>query len=105
MKFLSVILALFVFVQSLSPCCSDDNCMDNNQTVKTEQTSNHEHDGDCEKNCSPFFVCGTCAGFIFPTVSFTLTSSVILFTKQISIYNQSTLSNFFHSIWQPPKIS
>ena len=104
MKILCFILSLYVVFLATTPCCSDDNC---NDEIKTEQTDNHSQDhkdSDCNI-CSPFLTCGTCTGFNFPTVFFSLTPPAITLTTKIPINYSSFSSNYFPSIWQPPKIS
>ena len=103
MKVLCFILSLYAILLSTVPCCADDNC---NDEIKTEQSDNHsQDDNDCQENCSPFLTCGTCTGFSFPTLAFSLTPTAVALTTQLSIYNSSFSSEYLCSIWQPPKVS
>ena len=106
MKFIAIILALYVMVLSIRPYFADSDCTDSDHCTQTAQTSNsHQHDNDCKGDCSPFFTCAACSGFNIPTVSFSLIPLAFILTEKVSIYNPSFISEFLQSIWQPPKIS
>lgn len=105
MKILYFILSLYVLVLSISPCCEDNNCIDNDHLLKTEQSDNSQHDNDCKGNCSPFYTCNTCVGFIITKTNDNLTIIATFVVKNIILYNQQFVENYFAKIWQPPKIS
>ena len=105
-KFISILLVFYVLLLSVQPCCADDNCANDEHSVKTEKSTNSQHhDKDCNGHCSPFFTCGTCAGVIYHSVTFSIEPQAIEFTTLVSIYNPAFVSEFNFSFWQPPKIS
>ncbi|MES2389395.1 MAG: DUF6660 family protein [Bacteroidota bacterium] len=109
MKFLCLILSLLVVLLSVRPCCAEDNCMEDT-IERAEQCSKSPNEGEHEKqcrDCSPFFSCGSCTGFI-PAQPFTLTLQLqieevpfIIYTS----YQQPDLKDVTLAIWQPPKLS
>jgi len=105
MKILYLILALYVLLLSVRPCCIEEDCTDEDLSTKTEQTSNHNQGNDCNGNCAPFLSCGNCTGFNCPTVSYPLTHPTTLESSQLQVYQSSFSSGFHFAIWQPPKIS
>jgi hypothetical protein len=59
---------------------------------------------DC-KGCSPFFSCGTCAGFtITKQITATLTLAPIKNGATYPPYQQPDVKEVLLSIWQPPKL-
>ncbi|WP_071889662.1 DUF6660 family protein [Haliscomenobacter hydrossis] len=107
MKIISCILAIYIVLLSINPCCSESNCTGGDHYTNQEHTTGHHHqDKDCTDNCSPFFTCGTCLGFILPATTFLLlTEQAVTLTQSDFIYNPFFISEFNHSIWQPPTIS
>jgi len=104
-KIAYIILALFVFILSVKPCCADDTCNDSDRTVTTEHAHDQQPENDCGTDCCLFNNCGSSGGFIFSTASFSIIPSTIQLAKQGSVYYSSFLSVFHPSIWQPPKVS
>ncbi|HET6990322.1 MAG TPA: DUF6660 family protein [Bacteroidia bacterium] len=104
MKILYFILAVYVVLLSVKPCCTDDKCCADNHSAQTEKSARHQDNADCKGDCSPFFTCGSCTGFNFPAFSFSLKPSEVAIEKQVSVYSFSFSTEFFSSIWQPPKI-
>ncbi|MBF8962159.1 hypothetical protein I0P70_02780 [Pontibacter sp. FD36] len=90
---------MLIVTLSVSPCCITDNCA---TEVKTEKTDSNEDEADV---CSPFYSCSSCIGFTltcFTAEPVSLsTPSHNLFTE----YRQEFFHKYYHSIWQPPKLS
>jgi hypothetical protein len=107
MKILVSILSFIVLTLSTLPCYkyhSEDNC-------KVEkQCDNHTKkcNDDCKDNCSPFYSCGNCIGFIsiFST-PLPFSKTIVNYTTSVEpiTYNNPIHSTFFCKIWQPPKIA
>ena len=104
MKIFCFILSLYVFSLSTVPCCSDDNCNDKIKTAYTNNHSQDHQDNDC-KNCSPFFTCGTCSGFVFTELEIYFKENLPLKDNFVIVYKSQIIDDFFAKIWQPPKIS
>ena len=102
-KIISFIIAFYVLLLATVPCYLEDKCL--SQSNHTEQSQDDQDEQGCSDCCSPFLSCGTCSGFTFPLLSFSLKACIVLSKKSISIYDQSFISEFHSSIWQPPKIS
>ena len=109
MKFLSVILSLYLFSLAAQPaltaigfstgsaCCSisgEQDCEDEKQ----------QQDNTCNGICNPLLGCGACAGFTF-SFSPILPSPVQQATEHIMAYYSSAILEIALPIWQPPKIS
>jgi len=104
-KFIALILSVIVLVLTATPCCAFDGSERHlHQTVQTEKHASGEQDDDCCKDCSPFYVCGTCIGF---TVA---RQQVITFAIQpkrvqhVTVYIPVRLPSVPITIWQPPKL-
>src|ERR1700754_992131 len=63
-KFLCLLLSLCVVLLSARPCCADNDCRENTSTVKKEQAGKNSSQEKTCPGCSPFFSCGSCAGFV-----------------------------------------
>jgi len=74
----------------------------NEQT--TEQGQRQQDDQDCSDCCSPFMSCNTCNGFTVSVTSFSVQSFLFYSDLKVSLYDENFASEFFSSIWQPPKI-
>jgi hypothetical protein len=57
------------------------------------------------RGCSPFFSCGTCAGFIVAGPSVYAAPLITQPVKHNSVYQQQDLKQISLSIWQPPQLS
>ncbi len=106
MKLLSFLFAFHILVLSLGWCCADDNCSDRERCVKSEQTEDdhHEHD-DSHTGDSIQCTCWTCASFYFPKVSRDQIGEDLVTLRLNHFHNPSFLSGYYHTIWQPPKMS
>lgn len=94
-------LSLLVMAGSLIPCCPADNCQD-------ESSINMTCDPDEEREtgtCSPFFTCGTCAGFVQQVrmVSVTAIKNVPPIHQVRPIHSIS--NTYLPSLFQPPRYS
>jgi hypothetical protein len=106
-KIFALLLAMVVLTLTVTPCCAlEERQAHTESREKKEQHHNSpEKDDDCCKDCSPFYVCGTCAGFTFSGHS--LTTFTIYLKPEIhrSTYLMIELRQILTSIWQPPKIA
>ena len=101
LKFIAFILAAYVLCCSVIPCCVDDNCADE----MTSSARSHPQDDDCKGNCSPFFACGTCAGFSVNVQSFELAPVLFDDHSTYSSFYICSRSEYFPTFWQPPKLA
>ncbi|MFN0201863.1 MAG: hypothetical protein ACKVTZ_10095 [Bacteroidia bacterium] len=101
MKYLSLLLAIYVLLLTATPNCAEDNCF---QEQTSEQSQNPQNEKDCSDCCSPFMRCKTCFGFTFPIISFPVRFTFTYSDKKVSIYKEISTSDFFSSIWQPPEM-
>ncbi|MHA3789008.1 DUF6660 family protein [Flavobacterium hauense] len=100
MKFLSIILSVIIMILVSTPCCSGT-C----QADSCKEKSSDKHK-DCGDNCSPFYSCGSCTGFICSyavSVAVEVNPSYDILTP--AHYTILLISRFPDSIWQPPKIA
>jgi len=100
-KFLWLILSVYVVFLSVRPCCQDKDCYGKYAVEKGQQK---DRDKDCQ-GCSPFFTCGTCSGFI---VTKAVNSNVTLISepplKHFANYRHPFIKQISLAIWQPPKL-
>jgi len=94
---------MYILVLSLSPCGDNVECDKSN---KTEQSQNsHKHKKD---NCTPFCICACCGQLVASKINYPVAQTILRpenLNKSIAIYNQTFISKFSDTIWQPPKIS
>ena len=92
MRFLTIILSVYILVLSLAPCGDDIDCS-KHANNKTEQTSDtHDHKSE---NCSPFCICACCGHIsnVFSEKMEAYKFNLVLATK-IQLSNNETLLNF-----------
>lgn len=103
MKFIALILTIFLFSLLAYPC-HDDIC--DNHSCKEENTVNHKqsHDEQNCHTCSPFCICGCCQTTTITSVNINIKPIVTTPTIYLSEYKESLLKEFSKSIWEPPKV-
>ncbi|WP_139307907.1 DUF6660 family protein [Pontibacter flavimaris] len=99
MKVVTVILALLTMVLSVSPCCASDNCA---TEVSTGQTDRHEDEANA---CSPFYSCSSCIGFTLAATTMEAASLISPKHSLFAEFRQGHVPQFYHTIWQPPRLS
>ncbi len=106
MKIMVSILSFIVVVLSVVPCYAYHG--DTKHQIEKHCNEDSKRCGDnCEGNCSPFYSCGTCTGFISEViVSFKIHKELVHedTSMQPYSYKNPIYSAFSCSIWQPPKI-
>jgi hypothetical protein len=105
MRFFATLLSVCFLVISTNVCCDDFGIADDGWRYQTEQ---HEHSGDsshdCLGVCSPFCVCGSCAGFtVVPYFSDFQLKPMAFSKENISYLSKTYLSSSLKGVWQPPK--
>lgn len=63
MRFLSILLIIFVMFMCIAPAFEHDDCMLRDTCCLCQADSTADEDCACE-TCSPFISCATCTGFI-----------------------------------------
>jgi len=98
-EWLVFILLVITTAGTFVPCCQFDDCT--GQTASTNGHENHRREG----TCSPFVICGTCAGFTH--LAKTPEIPAILFEKTSYHSGAATflLSAYATSLFQPPRIA
>ncbi len=97
-KWLTFLLLLITLTGTFYPCCLVDEC--NDEEIATAQKENKKQ---TEGNCSPFFACATCAGFIQMSNLVQIITPIIenqVHHERLVIFNLTTYSSSF---WQPPR--
>ncbi len=63
MRYLSILLTIFVMFMCTAPAFEQDDCMLRDAHCSCQADGTADEDCDCE-TCSPFISCATCSGFI-----------------------------------------
>jgi hypothetical protein len=100
LKLIALILATYVLSCSVIPCCAMDNCDDEASTA-----ASHQDKGGCKGDCSPFFACGSCAGFSITVTEIQIEQIPFVEKTTHSGLYICTYSDYFPSFWQPPRFS
>jgi hypothetical protein len=95
---------MYVVLLSARPCCAD-NCRENSTVAKKELSGKNNSQEKTCPGCSPFFSCGTCAGFVV-TKPVTHNLPLIAESRVITYapYQQPNLKEIAQAIWQPPQL-
>lgn len=96
-KWLVFLLAVIVMAGSITPCCTEDDCQEEQTTFSTEGDSHKEG------NCSPFFACATCSGFVQFTKQVCVPQPIEsrpLHHDNLTVFFTST---YYSSFFQPPR--
>ncbi|WP_146610786.1 DUF6660 family protein [Pedobacter cryoconitis] len=106
MKFIALLLSVMALLLTVIPCCELEAKENHTHQIEQKKVRVHnETDDNCCKDCSPFYVCGTCTGFAF-TGEFVWTYTFLSVPFQHNtIYIPFKLTNPSVLIWQPPKLS
>jgi len=100
-KWLTFLLLLVTMTAIFYPCCSKDDCCNDDLTSNTTNHSNHKSEG----NCSTFVTCGTCPGFL---VSAKLVDIPVIKVEKPVHHSAAfslTLSSYTASLLQPPRVA
>jgi hypothetical protein len=89
------------------PCSDASNqCNDTVPIIKTAQSHNHNQDKD--DNCSPFCTCNCCsvsfASYDFKPFEIKQ-PKVAFITTKITLRDYPLISNYYGTIWHPPKFT
>lgn len=103
MKIPGYILAVYLVLLSVVPCCAFDDCPDDK--LATEQTDKHNTGDDDCGTCSPFFNCEGCASVTtnFNTISFTFIAPEV--KRVYAAFIPSLIPDAHYDFWQPPRLS
>ncbi|MES2003777.1 MAG: DUF6660 family protein [Bacteroidota bacterium] len=102
MKFLTLVLSLYILLLATVPCCAANNCREKSE-LSTADTGGSQKE-NCN-NCSPFALCGSCSGFAQQMVLLQVETP----QQPVSVdYHDFVFLYFppsFSSFWQPPRLS
>lgn len=105
MKVMVSIFSFIVVILSTLPCYAYH--IEAKHQIEKQCDDHSRKCGDeCNGNCSPFYACGTCTGFIFNfSTSFLMIKTIASTNTSVQpiSYDSPVHSNFFCKIWQPPK--
>jgi hypothetical protein len=106
-KFIAIIFSVIVLALTIVPCCAvGENVSHIPPSLQYEQHQEAEHQGDDQcKGCSPFYVCGSCAGFTVTNLFALQFTPHTGYIRHESLYLSADPGENFASIWQPPKLS
>ena len=104
MKIAGYILAVYVVLLAVVPCCTFDDCPDDMTATHNEQDPDQgKGDGDCG-NCSPFFNCGGCATATIAAEPARIEIASLKILSVYTLYIQTALPRIEYDFWQPPKL-
>ena len=103
MKFVTIILSLFILALAIQPCAD---VKAENKTKQYQAKAIHEHENDCDHDCPITCVCNCCGMPI--TYQAIITYNLVL-NNQIStetklVHQKNYIFSYHSNIWQPPKL-
>jgi hypothetical protein len=98
-KWIILFLSVLVMAGSLIPCCPADNCGDE---LAASALTHPEEESD-SGNCSPFFTCGTCVGFVHQIPLLSIQTCLLQVQEHKSRLTEHISANFIHGFFQPPR--
>lgn len=106
MKVIALFLSIIVITLTVTPCCAFENeeacALEKKEAGNQKQ---HQTD-DCCKDCSPFYTCGTCIGFVVANkLVITVVKPEVSPIAYSNSYFSQEINGFYTSVWQPPKLS
>ncbi len=106
MKFITLILSIYLFTLSAIPCADIES--ENIARIvanDSQEKDNHSHkDNDL---CSPFCICNCCGQVTLnyvAAINYDFPVKIEEIKSSNSFYTSAFYSNFYGSIWQPPQI-
>ena len=102
MKFLALILSLYVFALNFAPC-EDTGALDNELNTEISQAIDNDHQHQGTDMCSPFCICQCCHinATYLKNVDFNVTSNVI--STEVFYHFKGLENDFKPTILQPPQ--
>jgi hypothetical protein len=100
-KLFSFIFLVYILLLSTVPCCAFDVC--NDEAQKNQTADKHGHNDDC-KNCSPFALCGNCAGFTVLITAFRIERPQQMIQQKFTEYTRSYCPQYISCFWKPPRL-
>ncbi|WP_317047243.1 DUF6660 family protein [Flavobacterium sharifuzzamanii] len=107
MKWITVILSIYLLALSNMPCADMEVNSAMHKTAQFASEDNHSHDKTNDL-CSPFCACNCCGAQVLSyhsAVSFEFPKTYNQISISLPSYNSVFISNFYGSIWQPPQIA
>ena len=102
MKFIRIILSIYIATLSVDLCCQEDHCDDETELKIADQHAD-EHEDNSNDVCSPFLSCGSSTGFVAEDINTYATYWTIEPANIPS--NIPFTRDYTPNIWQPPKLS
>ncbi|MDW5289596.1 DUF6660 family protein [Formosa sp. PL04] len=103
MKFLAVILSIYILALNFAPC-EDTASFDDDTTTEFSEHSDSNHDHNASDECSPFCQCHCChihaTQFIPLEISFTISE----ISTKLFLHFDSLGKDFNQTILQPPRV-
>lgn len=103
MKFLALILSIYIFALNLVPC--EDNSVSNNESrLEISQTLEDDHQHQNSDLCSPFCHCHCCHIHViqFNVLDYSIANSVI--STQVFYHFEGLEKDFNTILLQPPQV-
>ena len=96
---IAYLLSFYILFSAVVPCSIVDNCEED----PTEKTSGSDNEKNCN-NCSPFSICNAASGFTLSSENITLIPLMLYNSPTYSEYYFSSKSEYYPSLFQPPRV-
>jgi hypothetical protein len=103
MKAAAYILTFYLFLLSVIPCCTFDECPDDQP--QTSQSKDHQPgDQDDCGSCSPFFNCERCIAVIIDVPASSITVAAPTSQRVYTEFVSQQIPDIHYDFWQPPRL-
>ncbi|MHA7944451.1 DUF6660 family protein [Formosa sp. 3Alg 14/1] len=103
MKFLAVILSIYILALNFAPC-EDIASIDDDITTEITQQSDANHDHNATDECSPFCQCHCCHIHATEFTPLQVTFTVPDISTKIFLHFDSLGQDFNQTLLQPPRV-
>ena len=103
MKFLALILSIYIFGLNLVPC-EDNNGFENEVNTEISQNFDNDHQHQELDLCSPFCQCHCCHIHVthFKVVDYSISNTLI--STKVFYYYEGIENSFSNTLLQPPRV-
>ena len=103
MKYLAVILSIYILALNFAPC-EDNASFSDDTTTEVSQQSDSDHDHNSSDECSPFCQCHCCHIHATEFAPYQISFTVPDISTKLFLHFDSLGQDFNQTLLQPPRV-